>query len=71
MKVNDFRVHVEGTEIEFQSEIDVLDVRIDDDINFNCHVSNVCRTAFLSGSLHLDLVLVNWKKSRKGPCDLY
>ena len=94
-KVNDFRVYVEGTEIEFQSEIDELGVCIYDDMNFNSHVNNVCKkagkqarrrvewlytkallwqistTALLSGSLHQDLVSVNWKKSRKGPCDLY
>ena len=44
-KVNDFRVYVEGTEIEFQSEIDVLGVCIDDDMNFNSHVNNVCKKA--------------------------
>ena len=32
-----------GTEIEFQSEIDVLGVCIDDDMNFNSHVNNVKR----------------------------
>ena len=40
--MNDFRVYVEGTEIEFQSEIDVPGVCIDDDTNFNSHVNNVC-----------------------------
>ena len=40
-KVNGFRVYVEGTEIESQSEIDVLGVCIDDDMNFNSHVNNV------------------------------
>ena len=44
-KVNDFQVYVEGTEIEFQSEVDVLVVCIDDDMNFNSHVNNVCKKA--------------------------
>ena len=44
-KLNYLRVYVEGTEIEFQSEIDVLGVCIDDDMNFNSHVNNVCKKA--------------------------
>ena len=58
--MNDFRVCAECKEIEFQSEIDVLGVCIDNDMNFNGH-----------GSLHLDLVLVKWNKSKRGPCDFY
>ena len=44
-KVNDFRIYVEGTEIEIQSEIDVLGFCVDDDMDFNCHVNNVCKKA--------------------------
>ena len=44
-KVNDFHVYVEGTWIEFQSEIDVLGVCIGDYMNFNSHVNTVCKKA--------------------------
>ena len=43
-KVNDFPVYVECTEIEFQSEREVLSVCIDG-MNINSHVSSVCEKA--------------------------
>ena len=63
-KVNDFRVYVEGTEIEFQSEIDVLGVCIDDGMNFNSHVNNVCKKAGKQVSALQSLTGVLDQKSR-------
>ena len=63
-KVNDFRIYVEDTVIKFQSEIDVLGVCIDDDMNFNSHVNNVCKKAGKQVSALQHLTSVLDQKSR-------
>ena len=63
-KVNDFRIYVEDTVIKFQSEIDVLCVCIDDDMNFNSHVNNVCKKAGKQVSALQHLTSVLDQKSR-------